>query len=231
MLSSRIASGWAVSLALTIGLATTLSSQGGPSVRVLARSIPDTITVLRNGTRVEIARQMVKVALHDGDREMLFNVVMLLDNASGIPWWASQHTRSSAPTFDEFNLPFALYFTGHAAVGFRFAHTLSVREVVGRHRDFASLERSVLEDLRANLKAVMAGDPSRHYVEVDLLKQLGDFLFVSRNTLPARSPDVVAVSRNENLWHLTLKGPNKGFADVTLDDRYKLKNIVFRPAQ
>ena len=112
-------------------------------MRVLARSTPDTVEVLKNGTRVEIARQMLKVALYDGDREMLFNVVMLLDDASGIPWWASQHTRSTAHTFAEFNLPFALYFADHAAVGFRFAHTLSVREVMGRHRDFASLERSV----------------------------------------------------------------------------------------
>ena len=88
-----------------------------------------------------------------------------------------------------------------------------------------------MEDLRANLKAVTAGDPSRHYVEVDLRKRLGDFLFVPRSTLPARSPDVVVVSRNENLWHLTLKGPNRDFADVTLDDRYIVRNIVFRPAQ
>jgi hypothetical protein len=175
---------------------------------------------------------LVKVAVPYGDGEVLYNVVMLFDRETGTSWWLHQQTYSKAPSFEEFSLPFLLYFTDHAAVGFRFmdAH-LAVREVVSRPRDLAGVERLALADLR---ETMLAGDWSRHFIKVDVSDSLRDFRHrrTASGHYAAMSspPNVFAVTHAEDLWHVTLKGPNNDFAEMVLDNRYDLKDIKLRPS-
>ena len=220
----------AVSFAIASGISATLWSQGASSARVLLRSTPDTVEVLKNGERVRVGRQKIKAVVRDGEHETFVNIVMLLEPSSGLHWWLYQHTTKSAENFDGFVLPFVVYFTGQQAVGFRFAHTLAVREVVGRHHDFATVEKAVLANIGHHATSVIAGNPSPHVIDVKVRNQLGDFL-VKRNSAaaPQPPPEVVGVSRDENLWHITLKGPNQDFAEVVLDSHYGVKSVSLLP--
>ena len=225
----REVSGWAVLFASTCGLSATLSSQGAPSMRVLLRAAPDTVDVLKNGERVGVSRQMIRAAVRDGEHETFINIVMLLEPSSGLHWWAYQRTTKGADNFDGFVLPFVVYFTDQQSVGFRFASTLVVPEVVGRHRDFAAVEKAVLADLVRNTSSVIAVDPSPHVIDVSVRKQLGDFLVKRNSAAVPPPPDIVSLTRDENVWHITLKGPNQDFAEVLLDDHYKVKSVSLLP--
>jgi hypothetical protein len=221
----------AVSFAIASGISATLWSQGAPSARVLLRSTPDTVEVLKNGERVRVGRQKIKAVVRDGEHETFVNIVMLLEPSSGVHWWVYQHTRKSAENFDGFLLPpVVVYFTDQQAVAFTFAHTLGIRQVVGRHHDFAAVEKAVLADIGHHAKSVIAGNPSPHVIAVSVRNQLGDFL-VKRNSgaAPSPPPEVVGVSRDENLWHVTLKGPNQDFAEVILNLHYDVTSVIRLP--
>ena len=199
-----------------------------PPVTVLVRSTPDAVGVVKNGQKVSVSRQMLKAVLRDGEHETYINVVMLLEPSTGLHWWGYQGTTKDADNFREFDLPFAIYFTDQRSVGFRFAHTVVVREVVGRQHDFASLERSIVADFADHLTSMTTVDGSPHIIEVDVRERLGDFL-LKRNSAVSPPPEIVGISRDDNLWHVTLQGPNMDFAEVVLDERYKLERLSFFP--
>ena len=220
--------GAAVLFASTCGLSAALWSQGAPSTMVLLRSAPDTVDVLKNGERVGVGRQIIKAVVRDGEHEKFINIVMLLERSSGVHWWMYQHTTKGADNFDRFSMPVLLYFTDQQAVGFAFAHTLGLREVVGRQHDFAAIEKAALADIGHHAKSVIAGNLSPHVIDVNVRSRLGDFLVI-RNSAFSPPPVIIGLSRDENLWRITLKGPNQDFAEVVLDSHYEVKSVSFLP--
>jgi hypothetical protein len=218
------------SVVLASGMAQSGLQPSAPMISVISQPVAMTnVEVTKEGRRVSVPAQFVKVRIHrpPSYQEEMAYVLMLRESLTGLYWWKFQYAAPGEATAD-LNDPVLdkiICFTNDRAVGFSFwGHQLHIRDVQGRMPDFLTVQKTALAGLErfflANDSPLMPGDR-----ELNLLAPVGEDFFHIAGHAEFVSAVVSAVAYANGRWNITLKGPNKDFAEVTLDEGYVVRGV------
>jgi hypothetical protein len=225
-----VCSAFVVALLEAGALATVVCGQ--TPVRVVSQTPPRPLQTTKDGQSVDAERQTARVALRlPNGKDAAAYVFMVREPQSGLHWWSYQGAETSALTAtDDPAMEFVVAFAGDKAVGFAFATPfLGIREVQGRRNDFAAIQQAAAAEIERNLRAIQDG--SMTWVrEITLAGKLDrEFMHLAGSAAPVE-PKVTAVTRANGRWEVTLQGPNRDTAVVTLDDQYEVVSVRRQPA-
>jgi hypothetical protein len=203
-----------------------------PAVRVLSQTAATSMKAVKDGQAVDVEKRSARIAVRlPNGKEIPADVVMVREPQSGLYFWMFLRAAENAPApATEPALDFFLYFTGDSAVGFTFVSPfLFIREIHGRVPDLAAAERTAVAEITKHTSAIQEG--SMEWArEINMVPHVGrDFLNLAGSAAPG-SATVTAVSRSGGQWDVTLRGPNRDTARVTLDDKYSVVAVRRQPA-
>lgn len=201
------------------------------SARVLSeRAVTVPMRVLKDGQTVKPELRNATVSIRSaGGKETKANVLVMREPQSGAYWWTYQQTLAAGneeqPAWDQ-----TVYFTGDKAVGFTFSRPyLEVREISGRQPTLDAAQQAAVADLQKNIGAIHDGSATWGR-EISVVGKLGrDFLSLKDSAAFFPQPKVTAVKRMARGWEVTLEGPNRDTAVLTLDDQYQITGVKREP--
>ncbi len=159
-------------------------------------------------------------------------VVGVYEPSSRLFWWRYERGNRAvtASAIERLKSKVRFYLVDATLVSFVMnGRFLDLRE----SRDRADSPQAGLDKAVAGLNASLAEIESgtkAWFTRVDLERLGADFFLNSDAAMTADPPRVVRVAFAGGRWDVTLEGPNKDTARVTLDDKYSVVGVARQPA-
>ncbi|MEO8678071.1 MAG: hypothetical protein ABI665_03440 [Vicinamibacterales bacterium] len=159
-------------------------------------------------------------------------VVGVYEPKSGVFWWRYEVRNPSVLTGPIERMKERVRFYGADArlVSFQTnGRFLNIRESVERVNSLQAGIDSALASLKTSLGEIESG-AKEWFTRVDLSSLGHDFFLRPGNAAALDPPAVKSVSLSAGRWDVTLEGPNRDTAILTLDDKYAVVNVRRQPA-
>ena len=228
-----IASSLLLVVALLVAASTLPVCAQGSLIRVISeQQVTTTMRVFKDGKPASVESRNLTVAVRSQDgKETNAHVLVIREPQSGVYWWTYQEAGGgaigAAPAWEH-----TVYFTADRGVAFTFETPfLVVRESQARESTLAAAQAAAVADLQRNIQAVRDGSAAWGR-EVNVTAKVGrDFLYLKDSAAFFPQPKITAVRRMGAGWEVTLEGPNRDVAILTLDERYEITGVRREPAR